>query len=146
VKRQAGWKGGGADKLTRATVFTGPGWSQGMMAHIWSHNDGLVLDPASGIDVTGNLKSTKYNDFANLRWLGSKKGKTDLFSDVNAGKWYCVISHVRLNTPGLSDGVFEFWIDDKFQAGSYNLNWQANWNADAKNYMINAVFFEKLLE
>ena len=113
-----------------------------MMAHIWSAENYLVLDPASGIDKSGTLKSTKYNDFTNLRWLGNKKGMTDLFSDANAGKWYCVTAHVKLNTPGLSDGVFEFWIDDKLQAGSYNLNWHGNWNADPRNYMINAVLFE----
>jgi hypothetical protein len=142
VKRQAGWVGGGADKLTRATVFAGADWSQGMMAHIWSGGNFLILDPASGIDENGILKSTKYNDFANLRWLGNKKGTIDLFSDANAGKWYCVIAHAKLNTPGLSDGVFEFWIDDQLQAGSYNLNWQGIWNADSKHYMINAVLFE----
>jgi len=142
MKRQAGWEGEGADKLTRATVFAGPGWRQGMMAHIWSSDSFLVLDPASGIDENGRLKSTKYNDFDNLRWLGSKKGTTDLFSKANADKWFCIITHVKLNTPGLSDGVFEFWIDDKFQAGSYHLNWHGKWNADSNNYMINAVLFE----
>ena len=142
IRRQPGWKGGGADKLTRATVFASPGWRQGMMAHIWSATNFLVLDPASGIDEGGTLRSTKYNDFENLRWLGNKKGTIDLFSDSNAGKWYCVVSHAKLNTPGLSDGIFEFWIDDKLQAGSYNLNWHGTWNTDPKNYMINAVFFE----
>ncbi len=129
-------------KPYRATVFTGPGWSQGMIAHIWSSDNFLVLDPASGIDTNGTLKSTRYNDFGNLRWLGNKKGSIDLFSNVNADKWYCVIGHAKLDTPGLSDGVFEFWIDDKLQAGSYHINWHGNRNADAKNYMINAVFFE----
>ena len=100
------------------------------------------MDPASGIDTSGTLKSTRYNDFDNLRWLGNKGGAIDLFSDANADKWYCVIAHARLNTPGLSDGVFEFWIDDKLQAGSYNLNWHGNWNTDPEKYMINAVFFE----
>lgn len=142
IKRQGAWAGGGADKLTRAMVLTGPGWSQGMIAHVWSKENFLVLDPASGIDVNGILRSTRYNDFDNLRWLGNKKGATDLFSDANAGKWYCIIAHAKLNTLGLSDGIFEFWIDDILQAGSYKLNWHGNWNADPKNYMINAVFFE----
>lgn len=142
IKRQAGWLGGGADKLTRATVLTGPGWRHGMIAHIWSSGNFLVMDPASGIDTSGRLKSTRYNDFNNLRWLGNKKGPADIFSDANADKWYCVVAHAKLNTPGLSDGIFEFWIDDKLQAGSYNLNWHRNWNADTNNYMINAVFFE----
>jgi hypothetical protein len=113
-----------------------------MMAHVWSDGNYLSIDPASGIDESGTLKSTKYNDFANLRWLGSKKGTTDLFSDTNAGKWYCVIAHAKLNTPGQSDGIFEFWIDDVLQARSENLNWHGNWNANPDNYMINIIFFE----
>ncbi len=27
------------------------------------------------------------------------------------GRWYCVEGHVRLNTPGLADGVLEGWVD-----------------------------------
>lgn len=107
VRCQPGWQGGGGDKLSRAIVFTGPGWSEGMMAHIWSGGDFLVMDPASGIDKNGLLKSTRYNDFANLRWLGNKRGTTDLFSEANAGKWFCVVAHAKLNEPGLSDGVFD---------------------------------------
>ena len=142
IKRQAGWQGGGGEKLTRAMVLAGPNWCQGMIAHLWSSGNFLVMDPASGIDKNGTLKSTRYNDFDNLRWLGNKKGTTDLFSDANAEKWYCIIAHVKLNTPGQSDGVFEFWIDNQLQAGTYNLNWHGNWNADSANYKINAVFFE----
>lgn len=142
VKRQAGWTGGGADKLTRATVFVDSGWSQGLIAHVWSNKNYLVMDPASGIDKNGSLKSTRYNDFTNLRWLGNKTGTTDLFSDANAGKWYCVTAHLKMNTPGLSDGVFEFWIDDVLQAGSYDLNWHGDWNKNQGSYMINSVLFE----
>ena len=142
VKRQAGWEGGGGEKLTRAMVFAGPHWSQGLIGHLWSGGNFLVMDPASGIDENGTLKSTRYNDFNNLRWLGNKKGSTDLFSDANAGKWYCIVGHVKLNTPGKSDGVFEFWIDNELQAGSYNLNWHGNWNANPASYKINAIFFE----
>lgn len=142
IKRQDGWEGGGGEKLTRAMAFAGPHWCQGMIGHLWSSGDFLVMDPASGIDDNGTLRSTRYNDFAKLRWLGNKKGTTALFSDANAGEWYCVVGHVKLNTPGKADGVFEFWIDNELQAGSYHLNWHGNWNADTGNYKINAVFFE----
>ena len=77
VRYQDGWIGGGADKLSRATTLL-DGWKQGMIAHVWSggsassHNY-LVIDPASGIDEEGNIVSTRYNDFDNLRWLGNRK-------------------------------------------------------------------------
>jgi hypothetical protein len=146
VKHQIGWKGGGPAKLTRALTLANQNWATGLMAHLWSgggkSNEYLLMDPASGISPEGVLVSTKYNDFDNLRWLGNKKGNIPIFSEENSGNWYCVESHVKLNTPGKSDGVFEFWINGEFQAGSYNLNWHGNWNENQSNYGINAVFFE----
>jgi hypothetical protein len=145
VRRQSGWKGGGGAKLSRATVMTGESWAQGMIAHLWSGGPGdayLLIDPASGISSDGTLKSTRYNDFSNLRWLGNKKGKLPLFSDDLVGRWFCIEAHVKLNTPGKSDGVFEYWIDDELQVRSDQLNWHGDWNSDPNNTMINAVFFE----
>lgn len=139
------WKGNGPAKLSRATVMADSQWQQGMIAHIWSggsDNKYLVMDPASGISPEGDLRSTKYNDFENLRWLGHKVGPTNLFSGDNLGKWHCIVAHTKLNTPGKSDGVFEFWIDGEFQAGTYDLNWHGDWNSNPDNYFINAVFFE----
>ena len=147
LRLQPGWTGGGGDKLTRATTMANSDWAQGFIAHLWSGGkeqswDYLIMDPASGIDQNGNLVSTKYNDFDNLRWLGAKKGNIALFSEDNAGRWFCIEAHVLLNTPGQSDGIFEFWINDTLQAGTYDLNWHGDWNSDPDNYKINAVFFE----
>lgn len=143
VKSQQGWTGGGPAKLSRAMCLANSNWAQGMMAHIWSGpNNNLGMDPASGIGVDGKLKSTKYNDFNNLRWLGWKPGFIDLYSTANSGKWYCIVAHARLNTPGLKDGIFEFWINDTLQASSTNLDWHSTWNNDPNNLHINAIFFE----
>jgi len=145
VRHQPGWQGRGPAKLSRALVFVNDSWAQGMMAHLWSggpNNTRLIADPASGIDAAGIIKSTKYNDFANLRWLGIREGTIDMFADANAGNWYCVVGHVKLNTPGKSDGVFEFWINDTLQQSATNLNWHGNYNANPSSMTINAVFFE----
>ncbi len=143
VKSQAGWTGGGPAKLSRAMCLANSNWAQGMMAHIWSGpNNNLGMDPASGIGVDGKIKSTKYNDFNNLRWLGWKPGNIDLYSTANSGKWYCIVAHAKLNTPGLKDGIFEFWINDTLQASSTNLDWHSTWNNDPNNLHINAIFFE----
>lgn len=143
VRHQEGWQGNGPAKLCRALTMANSNWATGAMAHLWTggpQDQFLGMDPASGIDVNGNLVTTKYNDFANMRWLGWKYGVTPMFADQEAGKWYCVEGHIRLNTPGNADGVFEFWINDTFQAGSYNLNWHGNWNANPNNYGMNALF------
>lgn len=146
IKLEENWEGGGGDKLSRATTIATKNWQQGMIAHIWSagapDNDYLLMDPASGISEDGKLVSTKYNDFENLRWMGNKRGEYPLFNKENIGKWNCIVAHVKLNTPGKSDGIFEFWINDVQQAGRYDLNWHADWNTNLESYAINAIFFE----
>jgi hypothetical protein len=145
LRRQPGWSGGGGAKLSRATVMAASNWEQGMIAHLWSGGPDesyLVIDPASGITKDGVLVSTRYNDFAILRWLGNQRGVTPLFGEAQAGHWFCVEAHARLNTPGKSDGVFEYWIDGQLQTRGENLNWHGDWNQAAGNFMINAVFFE----
>ena len=143
IRMQPGWAGN-PFKLSRATSLVDSTWAQGMMAHIWSGGKGfaLTMDPASGIDTSGNILSTRYNDFGHLRWLGFKGGNIPLFDTRNAGNWYCIEGHAKLNTPGQQDGIFEFWVNDTLQAGSYNLNWHGSYNAVPGSYMINAVFFE----
>jgi hypothetical protein len=65
----------------------------------------LAIDPASGTDAEGTLTTTKYNDFADLRWLGAA-GKTTISSGDELGQWYFAEAHVRLHDIGLSNGTF----------------------------------------
>ena len=139
------WVGGGGHKLVRATTMAASNWSQGTIAHLWSAGENhhyLGMDPASGIDEEGNLVSTRYNDFPNLRWLGFKAGSTPMFGPEYIGEWVSIEARVKLNTPGESDGIFEFWINDELQAGSYDLNWHGTWNEDPENFKLNAIFLE----
>lgn len=135
VRHQEGWVGNPA-KLTRATILVNGNWSQAMIAHIWGgHKLGLGMDPASG--VRGDRVVTrKYNDFERLHWLGFKEGPRQIFAPGEVGKWVCVEAHVKLNTPGRADGVFEFWLDGVLQARSANLDWVGTW----RGYGLNAVF------
>ncbi|MBK7811400.1 MAG: T9SS type A sorting domain-containing protein [Saprospiraceae bacterium] len=145
VRHQDGWQGGGPAKLSRALCLANSNWATGAMAHLWSGGPAdafLGMDPASGINAQGTLVSTKYNDFANLRWLGFKHGNIPMFSSERAAEWHCVEGHIKLNTPGNNNGLMEFWINDTLQAGSYQMNWHGNWNSNPNNYGINAIFFE----
>jgi hypothetical protein len=143
VRTQSGWVGGGADKLSRATVLASPtSWAQAMIAHVWSgmgaQKNYLKLDPASGTDAAGKLLTTTYNDFAHLSWLGNTQSATPVFDTAHAGKWQCVEAHVRLNTAGAKDGVFELWVDGAREAQRTGLNFLGAY----KTYGLNAVFFE----
>lgn len=142
VRNQDGWIGGGGDKLSRAIVFATSGWAEAMVAHVWSGGrettrDYLVIDPASGTDLLGNLLTTGYND-PNLRWLGAARGDTPLFGPGQVGQWHCVEAHVRLNDPGSANGVFELWVDGVKDAERTGLNWVGAY----QDYGINAVFVE----
>jgi hypothetical protein len=137
VKHEAGWEGNPA-KLARATCMAGRDYSQGMIAHVWGgRGEVLCIDPATGIRE-GRRVTTRYNDFANLKWLGARQGVTPVFGAAESGRWVCVESHIRLNTPGKSDGVFELWVDGKREASREDLDWHGEWT----EYGINAVFLE----
>jgi hypothetical protein len=140
VKMQDGWQGVDPAKLSRATVFASAAdWRQAMIAHLWSDNAArLLIDPASCVDGSGNVVCTTYNDFAHLHWLGNRSGVTPLFDTAHDNTWFCVEAHVRLNDPGQSNGVQEFWIDGGLEARRENLNFVGTYDA----YAINAVFFE----
>lgn len=127
------------NKLSRAMIFaaSSPGWAQAMIGHLWLVDTGsqfLRIDPASGTDASGNLRSTKINDNANMRWLGGVNSPVRIAVDT----WQCHEVHIALNTAGQSDGVFELWLDDALVARRDDLNWVGSYDA----YGINAVMLE----
>jgi hypothetical protein len=139
VRNETGWRGN-PYKLSRVTSIGSSAWAQAMIAHNWGDGTGeaLTIDPATGINANGQLATTGYNDFTHLRWLGLLRGITPVFATSGAGHWYCVEAHVKLNSPGSSDGVFEFWVDGNLEARNGNLNWVGTWTA----YGINMVMVE----
>ncbi len=137
VKHEQGWPDVGPAKLSRATAFAYSDWGQAMIAHLWSSDLVLLGDPA-GCVTGGTVSCHQYNDFANLDWLGQMPGTTELFSSALSGQWHCVEGHVRLNTPGQADGVFEFWIDDNLENSRTDLDWRGTWT----DYGLNLVSVE----
>ena len=142
VRFQSGWAGGGADKLSRAHVFaSNSSFAQAAVAHVWSGQNAnvnyITVDPASGTDVNGNLVATTYND-PNFRWFGQVRGNTPIFSNANAGTWYCVEARAKLNDAGQSNGIFQLWVNGTLEAQETNMNWVGSYNA----YGWNSVYFE----
>jgi hypothetical protein len=144
VRNDSTWTGGGGDKLSRAQVLVSPSWKQAMGAPVWTSGgtppgaNYLAIDPYSGTDESGAIRTTTYNDFPHLRWLGAARGRTPIFDQAHVGKWYCVEAHVRLNDAGQSNGIFELWIDDWLEARRTELNWVGRFT----DYGLNTVFFE----
>lgn len=140
LKMQAGWKGNDPAKLSRATCFVSASdWRQAMIAHLWSDDSAhLLIDPASCVNSNGAVVCTTYNDFDHLSWLGNKSGTTPIFATDHANRWYCIEAHVKLNDPGQSNGIQEFWIDSNLEARRTGLNFVGTFS----QYAINAIFFE----
>jgi hypothetical protein len=125
-------------KVTRATVFTASNWAQAAIGHLWEDNAlGLGLDPVSGVSGSTVL-TTGWNDFAHMQWLGKGDGQEQVYAAANRNRWYCIEVHMKLNTAGKSDGVFEFWVDDKVQAQKTGLNFRGSYTT----YGINALTLE----
>ena len=138
LKMQAGWLGNPA-KLSRATVIAGNDWSQAMIAHLWGNSQlNLLIDPVRCVDKTNGVKCSGYNDFSHMDWLGYQSGIKPIFDTQNAGRWHCIEAHIKLNDPGLSNGLQEFWIDGKLEARRENLNFVRGYT----DFAVNAIFFE----
>lgn len=122
-------------KLSRLRVFANASGAEAMIAHVW-HNEGnkpyLQIDPASGVK-NNTLVTTRWNDQSNLTWLGARDA-TQVFPK---GEWVCVEGHVKMNSSGQSDGVFELYMNDQPVASRTNLDWVGTWNG----YGINSVMF-----
>ena len=62
-------------------------------------------------------------------------GRTALFSAEQAGEWRCVEAHVKLNTPGIADGLFEFWVDGNLEASTGAVDWRGEWSEFGMNLL-----------
>ncbi|MFK5972505.1 MAG: hypothetical protein QM485_04420 [Flavobacteriaceae bacterium] len=140
VKHERGWEGS-PSKMSRATSIVSDNWQQAMIAHVWSGADNtLTLDPARGVDEqTDQIKTTKYNDFDKLSWLGNiPTSNLKISSTEESGYWVLVESRVKLNSPGEDDGLNQLWIDGRLEVERKNLNFRGSY----VGHGINAVFLE----
>src|SRR5690606_11227805 len=111
IKMEQGWPDHGPHKLARLTTFADADWAEAIVAHLWSHGDDVVLAGDASTCVYGSeVPCRGVGDASALESLGLLLGKTPLFSEEYSGQWHCVEAHVRLNTPGILDGVYEFWV------------------------------------
>jgi hypothetical protein len=138
VKHQPGWSGAPA-KMSRAFGFAANSWAQAFILHVWSGSGPtLTLDPVRGIR-DGKVVTTKYNDFANFKWLGnSPSGKVPVHAPEESGRWICIEAHLKLNSPGKADGQAQLWVDGVLDAERTGMDFRSTYQEHA----INAVFLE----
>jgi len=127
-KCQPGWTGGQGDKMCRALGLVSGNFNYFINAATDNAANANILgiDPCSGTDTAGHLVSRFYNDFPNLRFLGNTNAVTPIFDSAHVGSWYCIEHHVKLNTPGVSDGLYEVFINNTREINMTGLNWDGN--------------------
>lgn len=137
MKTAPGWRGN-ATKMSLGAILHTSSWIEAAVGNVWEDSAtglSLGLDPVSG--VTGStVISTKFNDWANLKWLGHQSATTQVYAPANVNKWFCVEARMKLNTPNQSDGVFSLWIDDKLEADRTGLNFRGGYT----QYGINTIW------
>lgn len=140
IKTEQGWPDIGPHQLTRATAFAKDNWGQAMDASITSNGAEVTLSgqALSCVDADGLVPCQGYADMSGLSTVGDLLGETPLFSSKLSGDWHCVEAHVRLNTPGELDGVFEFWVDGLHEDGLANMDWRGSW----ASYGLNMISIE----
>lgn len=146
-KCNAGWQGGQQAKMTRALGFVSGNFNSFVYAVTddAANTNILGIDPSSGTDTAGHLKTTTYNDFANERFLGNTNASSSIFASNYVGQWFCIEHHVKLNTPGVSDGLYEVYINDVKEINLTGLNWRGDPSVDAtlsQGWGFNAVYLE----
>ena len=139
VKHQAGWSGSPA-KMSRATGLVTSKWNQAFISHVWSSGLALTLDPATGVR-SNQVVTTQYNDFDRLKWLGNKPaGRFPVHVTEESGRWVCIESRIKLNTPGKKDGYAALWVDGKLDTERNNLDFRGSYTG--RGASVNAIFLE----
>lgn len=144
-KVSANWTPSDANKFCRGVVFAAQNWSEAAICHVWNgsgtQNNRLIFDPASGTDTSGALKTTGYNDWDNLRWIGQSLADVNLFSGAARNVWHTVQWRWFLGDPGESNGGFQMWINGNLAVNRTGMNWCGSFD----DYGINAIFFENFI-
>lgn len=136
VMQQDGWSER-PGKFTTASGLYDHNWSQAFLLQITSSDDVLVLQPISSV-VDGRPRATVYNDFDHFDWSRPARGRQPISASSETGRWICVESHLRLNTPGENDGYAAIWIDGRLDAERGDLDLRGTY----EEHGINAIFFE----
>ncbi len=135
VRMQSGWPDAGPYNLSRISAFAQSDWGEAMVASVASNDADVNLRASAASCVQNNEVECAGIDGDALVPLGTLTGNTPVFSSARAGQWQCVEAHVKLNTPGAADGVFEFWVDGELEAGRTGMDWRGTWEAFGLNLL-----------
>jgi hypothetical protein len=89
------------------------------MARVKVHRAAQDWDGALGVYQWVNKKilcadkRTYLYDQQKFKWLPAAYSSLDFSDSANIGRWICIEARIKLNTPGKSDGIIQYWADGK---------------------------------
>ena len=99
-KFEAGFTGM-PQKMSRVKVFRTAGdWEGALGVYLWVNSYILCAD-----------KRTYIYDEQRYQWLPVTYSTLDFSDPANIGRWICIEARIKLDTPGQSDGVIQYWAD-----------------------------------
>lgn len=135
VRMQPGWPDAGPYNLSRISAFAQEDWGEALVASVASDEADVTLFAMAASCVQNDQVECEGIDADALVPLSSLSGNTPVFSGARAGQWQCVEAHVKLNAPGDSDGMFEFWVDGQLEAGRAGMDWRGSWEEFGLNLL-----------
>ena len=104
MKLEDGWEGN-PFKVSRASIFVDSSWSRAMSGYIWEGaSDNVEMDAMTRVDGNGNVTGPPGWNGGVTTWLGARQSPYQVYDPDESGRWVSIESHIKLNTPGLSDG------------------------------------------
>ena len=78
------------------------GWGGALGIYQWVNKKILCAD-----------KRTYLYDQKKFKWPPVTYSTLDFSDTANIGRWICIEVRIKLNTPGKSDGIIQYWADGK---------------------------------
>lgn len=139
LKTEAGWPDVGPGQLTQVSALAQENWAQAMVAAVSSAEADVTLVGQGRSCVVGSsVPCEGFDDSEKLAPLGMLPGSTRVYATEASGDWQCIEVHVRLNDPGMPNGLFEYWVDDVRENGRENIDWRGTWS----EYGLNLISIE----
>lgn len=132
------WPGWAIGDVGELMVLDAPTWGIAAEMAIRSE-DGQRLTPLGWSCIENGVNNCNGdNDWSGaLQLIWNAEGETVLFDGAGAGQWRCFEAHMRLNTPGASDGEAQVYVDGNEEIAVADIDFLGTWT----DYGLNGLRF-----
>jgi hypothetical protein len=143
LRTQDGWPDAGIAEAVEVMSLAGQNRAIAVDATIYSPTEAQAQAIAWSCVHDSRLLCTGQADWSNpnLQAVDDALGSSELYGSAAAGEWQCHEVHVRLDDPGMADGVFEVLVDNELEVALEGLELVDAWSGAALNTVRFASFW-----